>query len=90
MRFNENVIENVDEIQSSERSEPVSEKKDKKKTKKVALMKPELTLSLLDIDDKRKFSRKMLFEQQLPYLLVRISTSYYVKLGTLMKTYNCL
>jgi len=49
-----------------------------------------LTLSLLEIDDKREFSRKMVFEQQLPYLLVRISTSYYVKLGTLMKTYNLL
>jgi hypothetical protein len=32
----------------------------------------------------------MLFDQQLPYLLVRISPSYYVKLGTLMKTYNLM
>ena len=61
MQFNENLV-NINEIQSSEQSEPVSEKKDKKKAKKVAPIKPELTLSLLDIDDKREFSRNMLFE----------------------------
>jgi hypothetical protein len=63
MQFNENIMVNINEIQSSEQSQAVSEKKDKKKTKKVAPIKPELTLSLLDIDDKREFSRKMLFEQ---------------------------
>lgn len=80
----------TDEEEEDERSGS-DEESSNREGERSGTPRPELSESLLDIEDKRKFIEKMKFKVSVPFLVVRISHSYFAKLSALIrqnKPYN--